>query len=437
MVPDSETSFPIIKWKEDTLNFNNKSDLISHFKRIRSFTEKLCAPLETEDYVIQTIPDVSPTKWHLGHTSWFFEAFFLKNVYTDYKSINPLYDYLFNSYYVQIGERWLRSHRGLLSRPTVKDVYNYRKVVNENVLNFLETADEETYTKFAPIIELGLHHEQQHQELLLTDIKHVLSINPLNPVYSDRIIEQIATESKRKWIEIPEGIFETGAEGNSFCYDNETPRHKQYLKPFSLAKRLVTNSGYIDFIENGGYENTPLWLSDGWATVEKEGWKAPLYWERKNGEWWNFTLNGFRKVNPAEPVTHISYYEADAYATWQGLRLPTEVEWEIASSGIEYKGNFVENLNFHPAVLQINGGGLEQMYGDVWEWTRSSYSAYPGYKPLPGALGEYNGKFMSGQMVLRGGSCATSQSHIRNTYRNFFPPHSRWQFMGLRLAKDI
>ena len=239
------------------------------------------------------------------------------------------------------------------------------------------------------------------------------------------------------WNEFDGGIFEIGNNGKKFTYDNETPRHKEFINPFRIANRLITNIEYIEFIEDGGYKNAPLWLSDGWATVEGRNWKAPLYWEKKGGEWWNFTLNGFRRVNLAEPVTHISYYEADAFASWKDARLPTEAEWEVAASVIQYNGNFVETLNFHPVPLQNEDDRLNQMYGDVWEWTRSSYSPYPGYKPLPGALGEYNGKFMSSQMVLRGGSCATSKTHIRNTYRNFFPPHSRWQFMGIRLAKDI
>lgn len=418
------------------LNLNDRSSLLSHFKKVRTFTEKLCDPLETEDYVIQSMPDVSPAKWHLGHTSWFFEAFVLGNADAGYKSLNPMYNYLFNSYYVQIGERWLRSHRGLLSRPTVKDVYNYRNFVDEQVFKFIKTTSTKSYKKFAPIIELGLHHEQQHQELLLTDIKHVLSINPLIPVYSSKKNKEAKSGAKLKWVEFPGGIIELGAEGINFCYDNETPRHKQFLKPFSLANRLVTNGEFIEFIYSGGYRNTLLWLSDGWAVVEKEKWKAPLYWEEKDGEWWNFTLNGFKKVNPAEPVTHISYYEADAFAAWQQLRLPTEAEWEAAADKFNCKGNFAEEQNYHPVGLDKEKKGLNQMYGDVWEWTRSAYLPYPGYKPLPGALGEYNGKFMSGQMVLRGGSCATSESHIRKTYRNFFPPHSRWQFMGIRLAKD-
>jgi ergothioneine biosynthesis protein EgtB len=414
-----------------------RSKLAEYYKNIRAFTEKLCGQLETEDYVIQTIPDVSPTKWHLGHTSWFFEAFLLSKADPDYKSIHPLYTYLFNSYYIQVGERWLRKNRGLLSRPTVEDIFKYRKFVDEQVLEFIEKCDDNTYNQYASIIEIGLNHEQQHQELLLTDIKHVLSINPLDPVFYEREITDEQEIPKLSWENFQGGVFETGNDGNVFSYDNETPRHKGYLNPFSLANRLVTNHEYIEFIEDGGYTNAPLWLSDGWAAVENEKWNAPLYWEKKDGEWWSFTLNGFNKVNAAEPLTHVSYYEADAFASWCGLRLPIEAEWEIAADNLSYKGNFVESQNYHPVPLQNVEDGLKQMYGDVWEWTRSAYLPYPGYKALPGALGEYNGKFMSGQMVLRGGSCATSETHIRKTYRNFFPPHSRWQFMGIRLAKDI
>ncbi|RLC52279.1 MAG: ergothioneine biosynthesis protein EgtB [Candidatus Cloacimonadota bacterium] len=413
-----------------------REELITHYSKIRKFTETLCKPLEIEDYVIQSMPDVSPTKWHLGHTSWFFEAFVLGIADSSYKSIHPLYTYLFNSYYMQIGERWNRPNRGLLSRPTVKDIYEYRNFVDENVIEFIQNCDEKFYKVYAPIIEIGLNHEQQHQELLLTDIKHVLSFNPLNPIYSAKEIVNRDDISNMNWKEFDGGVFKIGNDGSSFTYDNETPRHKEFINPFKIANRLVTNCEYIDFIEDSGYKNAPLWLSDGWAAVENEDWIAPLYWEKKDGEWWNFTLNGFRKVNPAEPATHISYYEADAFASWKDARLPTEAEWEVAAGDLQYKGNFVDILNFHPVPLQSKDE-LNQMYGDVWEWTRSSYSPYPGYKTLPGALGEYNGKFMSSQMVLRGGSCVTSETHIRNTYRNFFPPHSRWQFMGIRLAKEI
>ena len=415
-----------------------KEKLFKNYKQVRAFSEKLCEPLETEDYVIQTMPDVSPTKWHLAHTSWFFEAFILSKATENYKSINPLYAYLFNSYYIQMGERWYRPNRGILSRPTVKEISEYRKHVDNHMLHLIENCNEKTFAEFAAVIEIGLNHEQQHQELLLTDIKHVLSHNPLRPVYSHKTKENNSLIQKINWIEFEGGISEIGYTGNSFAYDNETPKHKEFLNPFKIANRLVTNEEYIEFIEDGGYEDAIHWLSDGWATVEEEKWKTPLYWEKKDGKWWNFTLNGFGEVRFDDPVCHVSLYEADAFASWKDARLPTEAEWEVAAADLPYSGNFVESENFHPVSLKNgNEEELNQMYGDVWEWTRSAYSPYPGYKPLPGALGEYNGKFMSSQMVLRGGSCATSQTHIRKTYRNFFPPHSRWQFMGIRLAKDV
>jgi ergothioneine biosynthesis protein EgtB len=416
---------------------HEREALIKRFNATRKFSEFLASPLVTEDYVIQSMPDVSPTRWHLAHVSWFFEAFVLNKAIQNYKSIHPQYNYLFNSYYVQVGERWMRSIRGLLSRPTVQDVYDYRKYVDENVNVFLESCTDEKFKEFAPAVEIGINHEQQHQELILTDIKHVLSINPLHPVYQEREIKSSDNSPSIKWIEFEENLYEIGADGKDFCYDNETPRHKDFVEAFNLADRLVTNKEFIEFIEDGSYEKTTLWLSDGFAEVEKEKWKAPLYWTKKDNEWWNFTLQGFRKVNPDEPVTHISYYEADAFARWVGARLPTEAEWEVASLNQQVKGNFVENKNFHPIPNSESGEELKQLFGDVWEWTGSSYLGYPGYRPLPGALGEYNGKFMSGQMVLRGGSCATSETHIRNTYRNFFPSNARWQFMGIRLAKDL
>jgi len=418
-------------------DINGRSKLLKNFIFVRSFTEKLCSPLENEDYVIQSMPDVSPTKWHLGHTSWFFETFILEKVIPNYKSLHPLYTYLFNSYYIQVGERWQRANRGLLSRPTVKEIFEYRKYVNNKTIELLKTCNEKKYKEIAPIIEIGLNHEQQHQELLLTDIKHVLSLNPLNPVYSERNIYSSHTTTVTDWIEFEGGVVEIGNDDSKFNFDNEKPIHKEYLYPYKLANRLVTNKEFIEFIEDGGYKSATLWLSDGWAVVESKRWKAPLYWEQKDNNWWNFTLNGFRKVNPDEPVCHISQYEADAYAQWKGSRLPTEAEWEVAAGSLPYEGNFVESENFHTVPLRKKSAKLNQIYGDVWEWTQSAYTPYPGYKPLPGALGEYNGKFMSNQMVLRGGSCATSQTHIRNTYRNFFPPHSRWQFTGLRLAQDI
>ncbi len=417
----------------------NREELIKRYKSVRDFTHTLCKPLVTEDYVIQSMADVSPTKWHLAHTSWFFEAFILSKVHKEYKSLHPQYNFLFNSYYVQVGERHTRSYRGLLSRPTVEQVYEYREYVNKNMIDFLENIDEKTFNEFSFVVEVGLNHEQQHQELLLTDIKHVFSANPLNPVYIEKNNSILNKDvPPMEWINFNEGLYEIGFDEKSFCYDNETPRHKEFVQSFKLGSRLITNKEYIEFINDGGYKNAPLWLSDGWATVEKENWKAPFYWEKKDGEWWNFTLTGFRKVNPEEPVCHVSFYEAEAFAHWAGARLPTEAEWETASSNLDIEGNFVENQYFHPTALKNNNGekSLRQMFGDVWEWTRSSYSPYPGYKTLPGALGEYNGKFMSSQLVLRGGSCATSETHIRKTYRNFFPPNARWQFMGIRLAKD-
>jgi len=335
-----------------------------------------------------------------------------------------------------MGERWTRNQRGWLSRPTVKEIFEYRNYVENYMIEFLLNCAEEKFNEYAPLVEIGLNHEQQHQELILTDIKNVLSINPLHPVYSEGKIINKSNIDSIKWIEIEGGLSELGNDGTEFCYDNETPKHKTYLQPFALADRLITNGEYIEFIEDGGYKKTPLWLSDGSAFIESEKINAPLYWEKKEGEWFYFTLNGYKKINPDEPVSHISYYEAEAYAAWKDSRLPTEAEWESSAGNLKYKGNFADAENYHPVPL-AGSDKLNQMYGDVWEWTGSAYLPYPGFKPLPGALGEYNGKFMSGQMVLKGGSCATSKSHIRKTYRNFFPPNARWQFTGIRLAKNI
>ena len=418
---------------------SSKENVLEAFQTVRDFSQTLSNPLVTEDYVIQSMPDVSPTKWHLAHTTWFFETFILLKYLKDYKPINPKYSYLFNSYYIQAGERFIRGQRGLLSRPTVKEVFQYRKYVDDYIENLLTDCNEDIFNEVASLIEIGINHEQQHQELLLTDIKHVFSINPLYPAYTDVLPQELKSVLQSEWVQFEAGIFETGHNGNGFAYDNESPRHQEFLNPFNIASRLVTNGEYIDFIEDGGYKKAEIWLSDGWATVEKELWDSPMYWIKQDGEWWNFTLTGKRKVDPNEPVCHVSHYEADAYARWAGARLPTEAEWEVASVELPIEGNFVDNKNLHPVAIPGNTNGikLKQMFGDVWEWTGSSYLPYPGYKTLPGALGEYNGKFMSSQMVLRGGSCATSKSHIRRTYRNFFPPHSRWQFMGIRLAKDV
>jgi len=426
----------LLQEEENLLTRNN---LIERYRAVRSFSNQLCNPLVTEDYVVQSMPDVSPTKWHLAHTSWFFEAFVLSKANSNYKSLHPQYNFLFNSYYIQIGERYERPKRGLISRPSVKDVYEYRNYVDKNMIDFLENANENIFNELASVVEIGLHHEQQHQELILTDIKHVFSINPLYPVYIEKKQNNFTVIPKLHWISFESRVYEIGHEGNSFAYDNETPKHKEYIEPFKLASRLITNREFLEFIEDGGYKRSELWLSDGAAAVENEKWEAPFYWDKKDDEWWIFTLSGRRKLDLNEPVCHVSHYEADAFARWAGARLPSEAEWEIAAQEVVIKGNFVENQNYHPEPLNINDGNdnLHQMFGDVWEWTRSSYSPYPGYKTLPGALGEYNGKFMSNQMVLRGGSCATSQTHIRKTYRNFFPPNARWQFMGIRLAKDL
>ena len=427
--------------KESTDNNNqSREEFIESYKKVRQFSHTLAEPLEIEDYVVQSMPDVSPTKWHLAHTSWFFETFVLAKALPNYKSPNSQYAYLFNSYYVQAGERHFRPKRGLISRPTVEETYSYRNHVDESMLQFMENADSNEWQELESVIEIGIHHEQQHQELIVTDIKHVLSENPLYPEYIKNKANGTSAKQPKElnWISFDGGIFDIGNEGEGFGYDNEYPRHKVYLNSYKLGSRLTTNSEYIEFIEDGGYQTPEIWLSEGWATVETINWKAPLYWQKINGEWMQFTLTGLRKVEPNEPVTHVSYFEADAYARWAGCRLPTESEWEVAASSIDIEGNFVDDLKFHPVGLEngSNGNSLEQMYGDVWEWTQSSYSAYPGYKTLPGALGEYNGKFMCNQMVLRGGSCATSKSHIRKTYRNFFPTNARWQFMGIRLAKD-
>lgn len=415
----------------------------SRFAEVRRLTERLRDPLSIEDCVIQSMPDVSPTKWHLAHTTWFFENFVCKRVIPGYQVFHPGYDFLFNSYYNSEGPQFPRPQRGLLSRPTVKEVEEYRAHVDARMIGYLESTGQAAPPGVAAVIELGLNHEQQHQELMLTDIKHVLSLNPLRPAYRAREADAEAPTFPGGWALYPEGIFSIGASDRErFVFDNERPRHREIILPFALATHPVTNGEYIEFIRDGGYRNPLLWLSAGWSTVREKGWEAPLYWERRDGEWWTMTLAGMLPVNPAEPVCHVSYFEADAYARWAASRLPTEAEWERAAcdtSRPARDGNFVEDERFHPAPLagESSAGSLEAMLGSVWEWTQSPYTPYPGFVPVEGALGEYNGKFMCNQYVLRGGSCATSRSHIRPTYRNFFPPEARWQFSGIRLARDI
>jgi ergothioneine biosynthesis protein EgtB len=426
--------------------------LRDRFHQIRKFTSALCVDLEPEDCVVQSMPDVSPTKWHLAHTTWFFETFILKKFVHGYRAEIPEYAYLFNSYYNAAGDMHRRDLRGLISRPTVSQAQRYRVSIDSHIDDLFSNPDESLLDEIEPLLVLGMHHEQQHQELLITDIKHVFAQNPLYPVFradkarhSVRAEERTATECRPyQFIEFEEKIAEIGHDGSGFAYDNEGPRHRALVPAFSLASRPITNGEYIAFIEDNGYRRPEFWLSLGWMTVNEQRWNAPLYWTKRDGAWWNFTLSGLRPVDQSEPVTHVSYFEADAYAYWAGARLPTEFEWERAAVDCPIEGNFVESELFHPmaAVSAVSadkprkGQRLHQIFGDVWEWTRSAYSPYPGYRAGPGALGEYNGKFMCNQYVLRGGSCATSRTHIRRTYRNFFQPEKRWQFTGIRLARD-
>lgn len=418
---------------------NSNCELEQRYRRVRRFSEKLCETLQPEDYVIQTMPETSPTKWHLAHTSWFFETFVLKKFFPDYHSMHPQFNFLFNSYYNAVGPFYSRPHRGLLSRPTVKEVFHYRSDIDLFVSSLIESADEQLLARLKPILTLGLHHEQQHQELMLTDIKHVFWQNPLRPSFRKRDQVKPLPASAIQWLKFEEGVRWVGHEGTEFSYDNEGPRHRTFISPFGLASRLVTNAEFLAFIKDKGYQRPEFWLSLGWNAVKERGWDSPLYWEKRDGQWFTMTLAGMTELIPEEPVCHASFFEADAYARWSGGRLPTEEEWETASSGLPLRGNFVESELYHVAPLAspAGAGKPSQMFGDVWEWTRSSYSPYPGYSAAAGALGEYNGKFMCNQYVLRGGSCATSQSHIRRTYRNFFPPDARWQFTGIRLAKDL
>lgn len=417
--------------------------LIDSYARIRATTTAICESLEIEDYVVQSMADASPVKWHLAHTSWFFEQFILKPHARGYRAFHPSFDYLFNSYYQTIGPMHQRPQRGLLTRPTVAEVLSYRRHVDEHMQSLLASLDlqmSQQSDRISALVTLGLNHEQQHQELMFTDIKHLFSCNPLLPVYrSFTAAGDSASGDGFSFISFDGGIREMGASGKHFCFDNETPRHRTLVEAYALADRLVTNAQYLEFMREGGYRRADFWLSDGWATVNAEGWSRPLYWsESLDAE---FTLNGLQPISPAAPVCHLSYYEADAFARWAKARLPTEAEWELAAAALPVAGNLYTNADdfprLHPVPVEIEQTGLKQMYGDVWEWTASPYVAYPGYRAPSGALGEYNGKFMCNQLVLRGGSCVTPADHVRATYRNFFYPQARWQFMGVRLARNL
>lgn len=410
------------------------SQLLADFLRVREDSEAICRPLEIEDYGLQPMVDVSPPKWHLAHTSWFFETFVLKPFQKNYREYHPRFAHLFNSYYETVGTFHPRPERGLLARPTVREVYQYRAHVDEAMQLLLQNEQHVEYQEIVKRTILGLHHEQQHQELLYTDIKNIFAYSPLQPVYRDCPLPTAPEAEEIQWLEVAAGLYEMGHAGEGFAYDNEYPRHKTWLNGARLASRLVTNGEFIEFIEDAGYQQATLWLSDGWKTVQQRQWCAPLYWQQRDAEWWHMTLSGFKRVDPAAPVCHVSLYEADAFARWAGRRLPNEAEWESLAGREAISGNLRETDFLQPVPL---AGDHHQLYGDVWEWTQSAYAPYPGYKTPPGAIGEYNGKFMSNQFVLRGGSCVTPAEHIRATYRNFFYAGDRWQFTGFRLAEDM
>jgi len=416
---------------------SDRAPLARRYAETRQRTEALAQPLSAEDQTVQSMPDVSPTKWHRAHTSWFFETFLLAPRLPGYRAFDPAYGYLFNSYYEAVGARHPRPQRGLVSRPGVAEIARYRAHVDRAMTELVATLDATAWAEAAPLIELGINHEEQHQELILMDIKHVLSLNPLQPAYTAPATPSGAGGAPLGWLDFAGGLRQIGYGGDGFAFDNERPRHKVWLEPFRLATRLVTSGEYHAFIGDGGYRRAEFWLSDGWALVQQEGWSAPLYWRDEGTDGWSvFTLGGRRAVDPAEPVCHVSFYEADAFARWSGKRLPSEAEWEVAAveAAPLSSGNLMDRGVYHPQIAA--GRGLQQMIGDAWEWTASPYISYPGFHPLAGAIGEYNGKFMSNQMVLRGGAAVTPPGHVRATYRNFFPPSARWAFGGIRLAED-
>lgn len=410
--------------------------LQKRYSNVRSATLSLAAELSAEDQVVQSMPDASPVKWHLGHTTWFFETFVLADHQAGYELFDPDFGFLFNSYYEAKGPRQPRPRRGMLTRPSLSEVTDFRRRTDDVMVAFMAGMDDRTWRDLAPLIELGLNHEEQHQELILTDLLHAFSCNPLKPTYRPFRSGPATAPPALSWLTFDEGLHEIGHGGDGFAFDHEGPRHKVWLPPFRLASRLVTNAEWQTFIEDDGYRRPEFWLSDGWAWVQAEDWRAPVYWEKHDGAWWSMTLSGMQPIDPDAPVCQISYAEADAFAHWSGKRLPTEAEWEVAAQTVEAAGNMRDSGLLRPTPANGPADSLLQMYGDVWEWTQSAYTAYPGYRPPAGAVGEYNGKFMCGQFVLRGASCVTPDGHSRATYRNFFYPHQRWQFSGLRLAED-
>jgi ergothioneine biosynthesis protein EgtB len=428
--------------------------LIDRFREVRRQSEVLCHPLEIEDYGVQSMPSVSPPKWHLAHTSWFFETFILQPHQPRFQPYNAAFAELFNSYYQGVGRPFARDQRGVLSRPTVAEIYCYRAATDERMLSLLRDVAESKLEQIRSLTLLGLAHEEQHQELLLTDIKFNFSRNPLLPAYAERespadnALEDRAT-SRMTWLDFAGGHGELGSNGARFCFDNELPRHRVWLAPFRLASRPITNGEFLQFMRDGGYRRPELWLSDGWTECQQQGWRSPLYWTHgedaksdaftgghRDGKWQVFTLHGLRPLNLAEPVCHVSYYEADAYARWADARLPTEAEWEYVASEQEICGHFANDGILQPRPASRYDDSLQQLFGDVWEWTASAYAPYPGFRADTAPIGEYNGKFMCNQMVLRGGSCATAREHVRASYRNFFYPADRWQFSGIRLARS-
>ena len=408
--------------------------LIRQFRQVRRTTERMVAGLSPEDQNLQSMADASPLKWHRAHTTWFFETFLLQPHGRDYQAVNEHYAYLFNSYYNGIGRQFPRTQRGLMSRPDSDEVGRYRAQVDEAVVGLIEAAPARRLPTLAEIVILGLNHEQQHQELMVTDLKHALSFNPLAPAWT-RSPQPAGPAAGQAWVDFSGGVVAVGQDGQTFAFDNETPRHQVMLRDFQLARRPVTCGEYAEFIADDGYRRPELWLADGWSRIQSEGIKAPLYWQHEDHGWMLHTLGCWRDLDPDEPLCHVSFYEACAYAEWAAARLPTEFEWEIAAATQPLSGHFADRERYHPASAP-DSGRLVQIYGDVWEWTQSSYAPYPGFRPAAGAVGEYNGKFMANQMVLRGGSCATPPGHVRASYRNFFYPGDRWQFSGLRLARD-